>query len=120
MSEERVESNAQTFATACDTERVICDDKESLCIAFQTNCHDCEHREDEATDDFEGRCDGNICKEERLDTIDTIVVVAIEDVSFDRVHGDIVEHYLQSVIVIMKVRMAKTHCQRSREAQSRR
>lgn len=90
MLKERIERYTQGLATTCDAERIERNDEIRRRITFETTGHHCKYCENEAADDLEWCCDGDVGEEEGLDTINTILVIAIEHIPLDGVHSDIV------------------------------
>lgn len=91
--EQGIEGDTEAFATACYAESVECDDEKCWCITLETAGHDREHREYETADNLKRRGNRDVSKEESLNAINAVVVIAVEDVSLDRIHSDVVEHY---------------------------
>lgn len=96
MGHECVERDTKAFTAARDAECVERNDEERRCVAFQAAHHDGQNREDQTADDFKGRCDGYVGKEEGFHSIDAVVIVSVKHVSLDGVDGNIIEHYAAS------------------------
>ena len=94
MGEERVERYAERFTAIDDTECVVSDYEEGRCVALETACEDREYGEENTAYDLEGDFKDSVGHEEGFDVVDSVGVVAVENIALERVDGDVVEHYL--------------------------
>ena len=95
MREERVECDTQALTAAGHAKGVKGNDKVRLCIAFQADSEDGKDGEDHAAYDFKGCGDGDVGEEEGFDAVDTIVVVAVEDVPIYRIYAHVIQHLIR-------------------------
>jgi|SRR5690242_5290498 hypothetical protein len=92
MREERIEYDSQTLATARDAERVESDDEICAGIAWQAYRKHCKKCEDKAGYDLERGRNGYVSEEERLNSVDAVIVVSVEYITLYWVGSDVIQH----------------------------
>jgi hypothetical protein len=92
VRDKRVKCDTKTLTTASDAESVERYDEKCRRISLESTSKYCQDRENDAADNLKGGRKRDVSHEECFHSVDPVVEIAIENVSFNGIHCNVVKH----------------------------